>query len=370
MPDVASSSVAPVRLGRWTLTPLWVGVLVGLGTGLLALARAVTEPGFPTDFDQLWVAARGLASGRNPYLLVGPGREFQWDWPLYYPLPAVISVLPFAPLPVAAARVVFATVGGGVLAYALARTGFERFPLFLSASFLIATWRTQWSPLLTAAIFIPALGVFLIAKPNIGLGVLAALDGRRALLTALVGMAAIALLSFVWFPSWPAHWRIAIDHSPHIRAPVAQIGGPLLLLAVIRWRRRDARLLAVMSCVPHTPSLYDLLPLFLVARTRRESMLLALLSHALFAAVVTLGPFASFDLYAAALGRLAIPLMYIPALIMILRRPNLSDDSDISSAAYPAAGSRRFSPMDAVLLASLVTCAAFLTWVTVATRRI
>lgn len=370
MPNAASSSVAATQGRPWILTPLWVGLVVGAGTGLLALARAVTEPAFPTDFDQLWVAARGLVSGRNPYLLVGPGREFYWEWPLYYPLPAAIAVLPLTPLPVPAARVVFAATSGGVLAYALARTGFGRFPLFLSASFLIATWRTQWSPLLTAAIFIPAIGAFLVAKPNLGLGVLAALDGRRALLTALAGMAVITVISFVWFPTWPTHWRLAIERSPHIRAPVTQIGGPLLLLAALRWRRRDARLLAVLSCVPHTPSLYDLLPLFVIARSRRESMLLALLSHALFAAVVTLGPFASFDLYAATLGRLAIPLMYVPALILVLRRPNVSDDSDFTGAAGNAPGPRPFSHLDAVLLAALVVCATFLTWVTVMTPRV
>ena len=224
--------------------------------------------------------------------------------------------------------------------------------------------------MLTAAIFIPAVGAFLVAKPNLGLGVLAAVDGRRALFTALAGMAALALISFVWFPTWPTHWRLAIEQSPHIRAPVTQMGGPLLLLAGLRWRRRDARLLGVLSCVPHTPSLYDLLPLFVVARTRRESLLLALLSHALFAAVVMLGPFAKFDLYAAALGRLAIPLMYIPALILVLRRPNRSDDSDVSSTVRHEDGSQRFSRLDTGLLAALVACAAFLTWVTVSTPRV
>ena len=63
-------------------------------------------------------------------------------------------------------------------------------------------------------------------------------------------------------------------------APVTYVtaGGPLILLALLRWRRPEARLLVALGCIPHTTMLYEALPLFLVARRWQEGVLLAALS--------------------------------------------------------------------------------------------
>ena len=65
----------------------------------------------------------------------------------------------------------------------------------------------------------------------------------------------------------------------HIRPPLLYWGGPLMLLALLRWRRPEARLLAALSCVPHTPELYESLYLFLVPASMWQGALLAALNY-------------------------------------------------------------------------------------------
>jgi hypothetical protein len=348
-----------------------VVLLLGAFTGALALARAWAEPNWPTDFDQLWFGARALARGVSPYEVIGPGRAFRWDWNLFYPLPAVLLALPFAPFPVAVARVMFATLSGGVLAFAVTREGFARLPLFLSASFLIAIWRTQWSPLLTAVFFLPTLGALAAAKPNVGLAVLAGSRSISSALVAVTGMSVLFAVSLAALPSWPNEWLTAIRNSPHIQAPATRTFGAVLLLALLKWRRRDARILAALAVIPHTPSMYDLLPLFVAARSRRESLVLALLSHLLFLVVVARGPYASFDRYAEELGDLALLFVYVPALAIVLRRPNVRTEISTPASAESATGlfSETDSRFDFVLFLLLMAASTILTWVTLVTRR-
>jgi hypothetical protein len=345
-------------------------VVLAALTGAYAAARAIHEPHWPTDFDQLWHAARALLDGTDPYAVVGRGRAFQWDWPLYYPLPAVVFSTVFAWLPVPVARVLFSTMAGAVLGWAAAPRIHVLWPLLLSAAYIIATSRTQWSPLLLAAAFMPALGFFITAKPNVGLGSLAALSGRQ-LAIAIGGCLAAITVSFLLFPDWFARWREATSISPHIVAPILLPGGFVLLLAVLRWRRPDARLLLALSVVPHTPSLYDLVLLFFACRTLRETIVLATLTHALYWGIVVFASFPNFDAYAVGLGKAAIFVVYLPVLVMILLRPNLEGEQ-VTSGQPPPAGWRSLLPdsrTDVTLLVVLGVAAAMLIWLPLVTYR-
>jgi hypothetical protein len=71
------------------------------------------------DFDQLWYAARALLRGQNPYAVIQPGTAFAW--PLFYPLTAVLSVVPLAWLDVDLGRLAFVALGAGLLGYAIGR---------------------------------------------------------------------------------------------------------------------------------------------------------------------------------------------------------------------------------------------------------
>lgn len=351
---------------------LGAAVVGGLAT-LLALARALHEPGWSTDFDQFHAAANALLRGESPYGAVGPDGSFQWDWPLFYPLPAVLFVVPFAWLPVAAGRVAFAAVSGAVLGYAIGRDGAWRLPMCLSAAFLVAIARSQWSPLVTAAFFLPWAGIFLAAKPNVAAAVLAGVRTWRHL-AWLAGVGAVLVAaSLVVNPAWPVEWIRALMTKQFVSAPVTNPAGFLILLALLRWRRAEARILVVLACVPQTPSVYDLLPLFVVAATLRQVTVLSLLTTALLLVIVFLGPFPTFNDYAHMLERWAVFVVYLPAVLMVLQRPNTWTGVEPAPATGHPGWRERVAALprlDAWLLTMLGTSAALLVWATLTTERL
>lgn len=360
----------------WQRNPAWAGsALVGTVALVIALARALHEPSFTTDFDQFHFAAKALWRGENPYAVIGQGREFEWGWPLNYPLPSVLFVMPLAWLPVVAGRVAFAAAGGALLGYAICRDGFWRLPIMFSAAFMIAVTRTQWSPFITAAFFLPWAGVFLAAKPNFAAPILAGARAWRQFATLLAAGTLIGLVSLLWDPSWPLEWIRVIRSMEFLSAPVVNRGGFLLLLSLLRWRRPEARVFAVLVCMPQTPSLYDLLPLVVITRTLREVIVLSLCTTFLFLAIVVLGPFPTFNDYVHMLERWAVFVVYLPVLVMILRRPNVADDPVPTAKPHAVAtGGLRASiealpRLDAILLALAAASASMLFWVTLVTNR-
>ena len=145
--------------------------LLALVFGVLAAAEVWVKTGRPggaSDFDQVWYGATVLHEGGNPYRTIGPEGRIYWGWPLYYPLPAMLAVTPLATVPVHAARSLFTGVGVAVLVYAITRDGLARLLVLASVPFLHAVQVAQWSPLLTAMYFLPALGWLVAVKPNIG----------------------------------------------------------------------------------------------------------------------------------------------------------------------------------------------------------
>ena len=351
-----------------TRTRVLVALAFGLLTAAYATARGLHEPLWPTDFDQLWHAARSLLAGNDPYETVGPGRPFQWEWPLYYPLPAVVMAVPFAGLPVLWARVAFSMVSGATLGWALGPRVWTHWPILLSAAYIISTSRAQWAPLLLASTWIPALGFVVAAKPNVGLAALAA-QRRNGIVTAGISFGVVIIASFIIAPGWVSSWREAISSAPHIQAPVTVLpAGPLLALAALRWKRPEARLFLALVAIPHTPSVYDLLLLFFVCRTARETIVLGLLTHAAYWGIVMFGSFNTFDAYAEGLGRTIIYLVYLPVLVAILARPNHSGDAE----PFESGSKDRIVPrnwLDATVLSVLLVAGVFLIWLPLVTYR-
>ena len=92
-------------------------------------------------------------------------------------------------------------------------------------------------------------------------------------------------------------------------------------MALLRWRRPEARLVAAMACVPQLMYFADQLPLWLVARTRRETMVLSAVSATAWVASLLVNiqadrqpAFSSVPYVLAG--------VYLPVLVMVLRRPN------------------------------------------------
>ena len=241
---------------------------------------------------------------------------------MYYPLPALLIVSPLALLPVVLARIVFIAISAGLFTFAITRDGYGRLPVLLSISFVTAVEFVQWPMLLGAAMLIPGLGWVAVAKPNLGIAMAAYASTGRSLVIMLVSAVLLTAVSLVVMPNWPAEWLRHIRAAAHFVAPVARPFGFLLLAVLLRWRRPEARLLAALACVPHTPSFYDHVLVFLVPQTSREALSLTVLTFAVYFAVAFAPPFHSYQEWGDFVGTATVLLIYLPAVVMVLRRPN------------------------------------------------
>jgi hypothetical protein len=267
------------------------------------------------DFGVMWESARALVHGETL-----PG--------LFYPLPSVIATMPFALVPTASlANGLFMLLGASAFAWALLAHGRGALIGFASAGMYVAAVWVQWSPLFAGAYAVAPLGVFLIVKPHTGFPIWFA----RPSWWTLASGAVCALIAFLVDPAWLEHWRAsfalsggAIRAGPTgipYTAPVLLPGGVLVLLALSRWRRPEARLLVALACVPQSLLLYETVPLALVPRGWKEATIFTALSYAVLLLVPT-PTGRAFAPFAMASGRLSTLLIYVPLTMMVLRRPN------------------------------------------------
>jgi hypothetical protein len=306
-----------------------IALAVGAIAGMWLTASLLRSHEVGADFTWPWRAARALLRGLNPYVVIRPIGAYPFDAYFKYPLPAALFAVPLSPLGGEAAAGVFIAVSVALLAWALTRTdpieGLEnRWPLLLSGCVFSSIRSAQWAPLLAAAALLSPWAIGLgIVKPNLGIAMFAARPSWRAAMTGLV----ILAISLAVLPRWPLDWlnTLRARLEVHYRAPVAGgpgllALGPLLLIVLLRWRRPEARLIAVLACMPQVPTFYDqLLVLTYVARTRLESAVLALPSMAA-AGYMLSQPHLSHD--QTAVGVLLT--VYLPSTVLVLRRPNVS----------------------------------------------
>jgi hypothetical protein len=280
------------------------------------------NPDFVSDFDQIWAGARAMWQSKDPYEVVGPGREFGWRWPLYYPLPALIAVSPLGLLPVIAARAIFAAASAAFLAWAVTRDGWSRLPIFLSVSFMVTVELGQWSALYAAAFFLPALGAVGIAKPNFGVALVAASRSSRTALWMILGTLVLLIAGQILQPGWHEPWLANLRAADHFKPHVLRPLGFLLLLAAMKWRRPEARWLIALALIPQAPSFYDQLLLSVICLTSREALIFAASTVVLFFYVGFNTPQPDYASWGRLVGNGTLWICYFPALIMVLRRPN------------------------------------------------
>jgi hypothetical protein len=297
-------------------------VALGIAVAVYVTAHGLTNPHFTSDFDQVWGGARSLWEGKNPYVSVGPGREYGWNWPLYYPLPALVAVAPLGLLPVLAARVVFASCSAALLAWAITREGWGRLYVFLSVSFLVTIELGQWSNLFAAAFYLPAVGAFAAAKPNISSALVVAGNRPRAITWITAGTVLLLIVSQIIQPGWHEAWLANVRSAEHFRAPVQRPLGFLMILAALRWRRPEARWLLALSLIPQAPSFYDQMLLAVVCLTRLEALTFSVTTCALFFYVGFNTPQPDYAAWGRVVGNGTLWICYFPALVMVLRRPN------------------------------------------------
>jgi hypothetical protein len=275
----------------------------------------------PSDVAPVWAGAGALLHGRNPYDAVGPGRAFEWDFPLLYPLTAVLTLMPLALVPLRWVDPIVAALGFGLFTWAVTseRVRTPALIALVSLPALMTLQTSQWSLLLTGAALLPAAGWLLVAKPTIGLALFAAFPRWKT----AIGCGVLLVASLLVSPAWVADWRAGFASAPHVVAPITRAGGPLLLLALLKWKRADARLLLALACVPHTTAPYETIPLFLIPQTWVQAWGLWTLALLAYTAQWATGPYASVAEHWASGARWIVALMYLPCLALVLSRPNV-----------------------------------------------
>ena len=252
-----------------------IALLIAVASGIAAyLAFQRVPEMLARDFTYPWRAARALLDGQDPYAVIRPAGPPPFDMWYMYPLTAAIAVVPLAWLEPTWGGALFVAIGAGLLAFLITRRGMGRMWMFLSVPFAMAVVLGQWTPLLIAGALATPLSWALTCKPTLGAALFVYRPSWRAAAVA-VGFVLVAfLVKPTWLPAWIRASSTVAGHS----APVTESWGWVPLLALMRWRKPEARLVAAMSLVPQNLYFYDQLPLWLVATSGRTSLGLTLLS--------------------------------------------------------------------------------------------
>jgi hypothetical protein len=309
-----------------------IAVLISIVAAGCTLAFYHGRPLAVSDFDVIWVGARALRAHQDPYAAI---QSPPWPWDLRYPLPAVLVALPLSYLGLAIARAALMALGVGFLAWALTRRAWWPLIALAGGQVFVAVQTVQWTPLLAAGMLLGPLQYLWSIKPPTGLALFAAYPTRR---TVIGGLVLLGFAFLVW-PHWLHGWLAAAHRAPH-RPAVLRPGGMLLLLALLRWRLPEGRLLATLAVLPLTPHLYEAVPLLLAARSRRELLALAGCGTLGLAAVALLPQGADPDHGPIAWMEILISC-YLPSLVVILSHPNVAVGLLAPFESIPAAPSLR-----------------------------
>jgi len=319
-------SGSPLRRAR-----LLAALVIGVASGLLTFRYISLRfpPNQASDLTPLYVGAQAVLGGLDPYSTVA-AREDIWLRLLFYPLPATLLVMPLLVFTTHVAAGVFLAIGAGWLAYCATRDAWWPLLMFASGAFWWSIVSVQWTPLLMAAALSgPALGIAIAAKPTYAIPFLAMQTRRGAVIGGLAVGAGLLLLSLAIQPSWPAAYYHTVRRSPihnEYFAPAFTLLGCPLWLASLRWRDWRGRLLLGMAVTPLNALTYSHMPLLLVARTRLELLVLCGTSWAgyYFSWQVIhriAGP--NYVFLTPHIKPITILAYYLPALAIVLRRPNV-----------------------------------------------
>ena len=273
--------------------------LIGASTGLFCWFLMIRLHQDAADLRWAIHAAQRMLAGQNPY-----------DTPLeQYPLTAALFALPLIRLAPEIAAGVFYGISSALLAFGLTRQGYERLLIFLAYPYWAGILTVQWSPIIAASAFFPLLLPVTMAKPQIGLPVFLTHANRRGVLACL----AVGALSLALMPRWPLLWLGQLGNYQHF-IPFFALPGPLLLLALFRYRDRDAILLLLSALVPQR-WFFDSFILWLVPKSRR-----AILATVLCSWLVGIWRWYHIPQTMQQVGRWTVFGFYLPMLIVILVR--------------------------------------------------
>jgi hypothetical protein len=293
---------------RWRIA---VSAAIGLLSGTFCWFLMMHLHQDAADFRWAIRLAQHLVSGQNPY-----------DTPSQlYPLTAAFFALPLLRLTPELAAGTFWGISSSLLAFGLTRQGYGKLLIFLAYPYWAGILTVQWSPIISAAAFFPLLLPATMAKPQIGLPIFL----TRFSLRGLAACAVLAAVSLAVMPNWPRFWLHQIGNYDHFY-PLLVIPGPLLLLALLRYRDRDARLLVLAALMPQR-WFYDSFILWLIPQSRREIVWTVFFSWG-----AGIWRWYHIPHSFTEVGRCTVILLYLPMLAVVLLRKPQSNVSTPDSA--------------------------------------
>jgi hypothetical protein len=293
-----------------------ISVLLGVVTGAFCFFLLHHLHQGAGDFGWAIHLAQKRLAGQNPY-----------DTPEeQYPFTAALIALPFVHLPRELAAAIFYGLSTALLALGLTRTGYHRLLVFLAYPYWIGLLTVQWSTVITAAAFFPLLMPVAMAKPQVGLPVFLVYFRRRSFWACVV----LGVLSLIVMPHWPRQWIGQMGYYQHFFA-IWVLPGPLILLALLRYRDRDAWLLLLTSLMPQR-WFFDAFVLWLIPKSRRE-----LLVTIVFSWCSGIWRWYHQPLNDLQVGRWIVLSIYLPMLaIVLLRKPAQDGDPTVDETSLPA----------------------------------
>jgi hypothetical protein len=243
--------VGTIQLMRWRIA---VSAAIGVATGALCWFLMKHLHQDAADFRWALHLAHRLLARQNPY-----------DTPFeQYPLTAGLLALPLVRLQPELAAGLFWGISSSLLAFGLTRYGYTRLLIFFAYPYWAAILTVQWSPIIAASSFFPWLLPATLAKPQVGLPVFLTRPSRVGVLASI----GLVLASLAAMPHWPLLWLRQTGNYQHF-FPLLVLPGPLLLLALLRYRDRDAQLLVLSALMPQR-WFFDSFTLWLIPQSRRE----------------------------------------------------------------------------------------------------
>lgn len=287
-----------------------VSAAIGLATGVFCWFLLKHLHQNAGDFRWAIHLAQRLVAHQNPY-----------DTPLeQYPLPAAFIALPFLRVPPEVAAGLFYGISSFLLAFGLTRHNYRGLLVFFAYPYWAGLLVAQWSTIITASAFFPLLLPATMMKPQVGLPVFLTRLSRRGVLACVL----VAALSLAVLPRWPLLWLGQAHYYEHF-IPLFVFPGPLLLLALWRYRDRGTWLLLLSAMMPQR-WFFDSLTLWLIPKSRREILLPACFSWGAGIWRWYHQP-ANFT----EVGRASVFFFYLPMLIVLLLRNASASEPTVDS---------------------------------------
>ena len=284
-----------------------VSAMVGVASGTFCWFLLKHTHQGSADFRWAIQLAQRLVARQNPY-----------DVPLeQYPLPAAFLALPLLHVPPEVAAGLFYGISSFFLALGLTRENYGRLRIFLAYPYWAGLLTAQWSVAIAASAFFPLLLPVTMMKPQVGLPVFLTRFSRRGFVACLI----VAGVSLVVLPQWPWLWLHQGRYYEHF-IPILVFPGPLLLLALLRYRDRDAWLLLLAALMPQR-WFFDSFVLWLIPKSNRQIVGTALLSWG-----AGLWRWYHIPHGFAQVGRWTVLFFYLPMLAVVLFRSQPARPAD------------------------------------------